>query len=231
VADRDAEAAEHTVDIIGHAASAVLLDVADQRAVQNAVAEVAAGVGPITHYFSNAGVATSPGLGDDRGWEAGWSIHCLAHLYGARAVLPSMSERGEGAFIITASAAGLLMTLRSAAYTVTKHGAVALAEWLAVQYRSAGIYVGCVSPQGVRTPLVENDERARSDLAAMGDLLEPTQVADVVLDACADGHFLILPHPEVAKYEAMKIADRDAWLSAMAGLNGRLAARREVPDG
>ncbi len=207
----------------GPGAVHVGLDVTDPDALGAAVGGVEAELGPIGVYCSNAGIAAGMGLGDDADWERCWSLHTMAHVHAARAVLPAMAERGGGHFVVTASAAGLLMMMRSAPYTVTKHASVALAEWLAVEYGDRGVSVHCLAPQAVRTPMVAgSDERARRELEAAGAILEPGEVAEAVVAALRSGEFLITPHPQVRGYEAAKVADRNAWLAGMRRLRGRL---------
>ena len=205
-------------------AIALAADVGDPDAVAAMVASVEASLGPIDLYFSNAGVATGPGLGDDEAWERSWRVHGMAHVYAARCVIPGMAQRGSGAMVITASAAGLLMMMQSAPYTVTKHASVAIAEWLAVNYGSSGVSLHCLCPQGVRTPMVTGGDGAgRSELEASGEIIEPSVVADEVVAALQDGKFLILPHPQVHEYEKAKVADRDRWLAGMRRLLARVA--------
>jgi NAD(P)-dependent dehydrogenase (short-subunit alcohol dehydrogenase family) len=199
-------------------------DVGDRSAVRGLVDEVEAKLGPIDVYCSNAGIATGPGLGEDDQWEAAWRVHGMAHVHAARAVLPGMADRGRGAFVVTASAAGLLMMMQSAAYTVTKHASVAIAEWLAVNFGGSGVQFHCVCPQGVLTPMVTGgDERAESELRASGNLLEAEAVADSVIEAIRADRFLVLPHPEVHGYEQRKVADRDQWLGGMRRLLQRVS--------
>jgi NAD(P)-dependent dehydrogenase (short-subunit alcohol dehydrogenase family) len=138
----------------------------------------------------------------------------MAHVYAARTVLPLMVGRGSGHFMVTASAAGLLAEMDVAAYSVTKHGSVALAEWLAIRHGGSGVTFSCLCPQGVRTPLLANAPDDSSTLAA-GALLEPSDVADAVVEALAAGRFLILPHPEVATYAQNRAGDPDRWLAGM----------------
>ncbi len=215
-----------TFDLPGHVGPGELhlgLDVTDAGALGAAVGRVEAELGPIGVYCSNAGVAAGDGLGDDADWERSFALHTMAHVQAARLVLPAMAELGAGHFVITASAAGLLMLIRSAPYTVTKHASVALAEWLAVEYGDRGVGVHCLAPQGVRTPMVAGgDERSRRELEAAGELLEPDEVAGAVLEALRSGELLVTPHPEVRRYEAAKVADRDAWLAGMRRLRSRL---------
>ena len=202
-------------------------DVGDASSVASMVASVETQLGPIDVYCSNAGVATGPGLGDDASWEAAWRVHAMAHVYAARAVLPGMAERGKGAMVVTASAAGLLMMMQSAPYTVTKHASVAIAEWLAVNYGDSGISLHCLCPQGVRTPMVTGgDGASQAELNASGQIIEPSVVADEVLAALRDGRFLVLPHPQVHDYEQAKVADRDRWLTGMRRLLSRVGGSR-----
>lgn len=192
------------------------VDVTDREAVAAAVERVAAELGPIRAYCSNAGIATGGGLGEDEDWARSWAVHGMAHVHAARAVLPAMREAGGGAFVVTASAAGLLAMMQSAPYTVTKHASVAVAEWLAIAFGGDGVTVHCLCPQGVNTPMVTGgDSRGTAELQAAGRIIEPEEVADAVLAAIEEGRFLVLPHPEVHDYETAKVADRDRWLRGM----------------
>ncbi|MQA13199.1 MAG: SDR family NAD(P)-dependent oxidoreductase [Pseudonocardiaceae bacterium] len=190
------------------------LDVTDGVAVDSATERIEAELGAITLWCSNAGVALGDGLGGDDDWERSWHVHVQAHIHVARSVLPRMSGRGRGHLMITASAAGLLTNMDSAPYSVTKHGAVALAEWLAIRHGDAGIGVSCLCPQGVRTPMTDRPDSGSATRAA-GGFLEPPDVADAVVAALTESRFLILPHPEVAEYERRRAVDRDRWLTGM----------------
>jgi NAD(P)-dependent dehydrogenase (short-subunit alcohol dehydrogenase family) len=201
-----------------------VLDVTDEAATAATVAAIEAEVGPIDVWCSNAGLGTAPGLGSDADWDISWRVHVLAHLYAARHVLPRMRARGAGTFLVTASAAGLLAEADVAAYSVTKHAAVALTEWLAIEYGGAGIDFHCLCPQGVRTPLLDGVTAAESVTVAAGPLLEPDEVAGAVLDAMRDKRFLVLPHPQVATYEQHRASDRDRWLAGMRRLKQQVHA-------
>jgi len=199
------------------------VDVTDADALGGAVADLEEQLGPIGVFCSNAGIAVGAGLGEDDDWARSWAVHAMAHVHAARVVLPGMVSRGGGDFVITASAAGLLMMMQSAPYTVTKHASVAIAEWLAVAYGDAGVRLHCLAPQGVRTPMVTGGtDSAGRELAAAGAILEPDDVAAAVLAAVESGEFLVTPHPEVRDYEAAKVADRDRWLAAMRRLRSRM---------
>lgn len=206
--------AEAAASLPGSGHLGLALDVTSFDAVAAAVERIESEAGPITMWCSNAGIATAPGLGSDEDWARSFGVHVMAHVYAARTVLPLMVGRGAGHFMVTASAAGLLAEMDVAAYSVTKHGAVALAEWLAIRHGGSGVTFSCLCPQGVRTPLIANAPDDSSTLAA-GALLEPSDVADAVVKALAAGRFLILPHPEVATYEQHRAGDRDRWLAGM----------------
>jgi NAD(P)-dependent dehydrogenase (short-subunit alcohol dehydrogenase family) len=215
VADLDGPGAERVAAALAcPVALGVALDVTDQAAVARLVGRVEEEVGPVDLWCSNAGVALGRDLGEDPDWERSFAVHVLAHVHAARVLAPRMAARGRGHLLLTASAAGLLTNLDSAPYAVTKHGTVALAEWLAIRWGDAGVAVSCLCPQGVRTAMTEGLEDISAVLAA-GPLLEPEQVADAVVRGLAEGQFLILPHPEVAEFERRRAADRDRWLAGM----------------
>jgi NAD(P)-dependent dehydrogenase (short-subunit alcohol dehydrogenase family) len=230
VADVNRAGADETVATItgaGGRGAAVTCDVSREDDIRRLVDDARSAYGPIDLFCSNAGVAAGGGPEAlDADWERSWTVNTMAHVWAARAVLPAMLERGEGYLLQTASAAGLLTNLGTAPYTVTKHAAVGLAEWLAVTYGDAGIRVSCLCPQGVRTPLLMGgaDDIAGAVVLASGDLLEPEDVAEAVVAGLADERFLILPHPVVGEYLAAKVADYDRWLRGMRKLQARLRA-------
>ena len=232
VADRDEPGAGATAAAItgaGGRAAAQRCDVRREADLVELVRRATATFGPIDLFCSNAGVAAGGGAdAPDEVWTLAWEVHAMAHVWAARAVLPGMLERGEGYLLHTASAAGLLTNLGAAPYAVTKHAAVAFAEWLAITYGDAGIKVSCLCPQGVRTPLLEeaSDDLAGAVVLASGELLEPEQVADAVVAGLAAEHFLILPHPIVADYWRAKTTDYDRWLGGMRRLQARLGGTR-----
>lgn len=150
-------------------------------------------------------------------WQQIWEVNVMAHVRAARALLPEMLGRGEGYLLSTASAAGLLTQVGALPYSVTKHAAVAVAEWLSVTYREQGVRVSCLCPQGVRTPMLKEaleDPVAAAALLA-DDLLEPAEVAEATLAGIREERFLILPHENVARYMALKGADPERWLAGM----------------
>lgn len=217
LADLDLAAAEAVAAEVD--AAAIKVDVSSEQEVRSLVKRAREIGGPIDLFCSNAGVP-GPGGGpeaSDAEWELIWRVNVMAHVWAARELLPEMVSRGEGYLLSTASAAGLLTQISALAYSVTKHAAVAVAEWLAINYADAGIKVSCLCPQAVRTPMLEDaleDPVGAPALLANG-VLEPAQVADAVIEGIREERFLILPHQEVARYMALKGAQPERWLEGM----------------
>ena len=190
-------------------------DVSRESDVRALVETAEKHLGPVDLFCSNAGIGSGAGIeAPNEVWQACWDVNVMAHVYAARAVLPGMLKRGSGYLLHTASAAGLLQMPGDPAYTATKHAAVAFAESLAVTYGDRGIKVSALCPQGVRTGMTENPA-VEAVLSAFGDMLTAEQVADAVIQGLAEERFLILPHPEVARYEQGRAADRDGWLEGL----------------
>lgn len=220
VADVDAEGAGRVAEAIG--GLAVPTDVSVEAAAKRLVARAMEAYGPIDLFCSNAGIGAAGGVdAPNEVWQRIWNVNLMAHVYAARAVLPGMLERAQGYLLQTASAAGLLTQIGSAPYAVTKHAAVAFAEWLAITYGGAGIRVSCLCPQGVRTNLLFGPDSA--PFAFLRDeALEPEQVAEAVVRGLAEERFLILPHPAVAEYFRRKADDYERWLRGMRRLQARV---------
>ena len=216
VVDLNAEGAEAVAEEIGtDAAAGVACDVADEAALS----EVLERFGPVDVFCANAGIGTGQGIdAPDEVWEQILDVNVRAHIIAARLLVPGWLERGEGYFVATASAAGVLTQVGDAPYSVTKHAAVAFAEWLAMTYGDQGIRVSALCPQGVRTPLLTgalDGHLAAKAVAAAGKILEPSEVASAVVDGLEAERFLILPHPEVAEFVRRKAADPDRWLAGL----------------
>jgi NAD(P)-dependent dehydrogenase (short-subunit alcohol dehydrogenase family) len=195
-------------------------DVTDPGAVQRLVDDVIAEHGRIDLFCSNAGIVTGVGLDDpDDRWHAALEVNVMAHVYAARAVVPHMLAAGGGYLLATASAAGLLTSPGDAPYTVSKHGAVGFAEWLAITYGSRGIRVSVLCPMGVATPMLTGPlaagEPGAVAVARSGPVVTPEHVAETVVAGLAAETFLILPHPEVGTFWAQKASDPDRWLAGM----------------
>ena len=230
VNDIDPGAAKAVADEIGGLAAPA--DVATRDGVAGLVAAARDHLGEIDLYCSNAGIAVA---GDVNGegpaaaeadWQRSWDVNVMAHVRAAEQLLPGWLDRGDGHLVITASAAGLLTMLGTAPYSVTKHGAVGYAEWLAATYGHRGLKVHCLCPQGVRTNMLSAAGRA-GDVVLRESAIEPEAVAEAVSSGMADERFLILPHPEVAGYYALRAGDTDKWLRGMNRLQQRIDTEQD----
>ncbi len=170
--------------------------------------------GPVDLFCANAGIGFA---GDEQTspeeWDHMWQVNLMSHVHAARRLVPGWVARGQGYFLSTASAAGLLTNLKAAQYSVTKHAAVAFAEWLAITYGDQGVRVSCLCPMGVRTPFLDSADEFHDLLEP--DAIDPEDAADVVVEGLAREQFLILPHPEVAGYFRNKATDYDRWIEGM----------------
>lgn len=220
--DIDADSAAETAALIGGIASAA--DAASTDGIATLLDSARRAFGPVDIYVANAGIIGQPGLGDDEAaWDQILDVNLRGHVRAAKALVPEWIERGAGHFVGVASAAGLLTQLGAAPYSVTKHAAVGFAEWLAISYGDKGIGVSCVCPMGVDTPLLRgmsdsSDPDARVAAAAVtnaGAVVGPDAVAALVVQAIADGTFLVLPHPEVLTMYRQKGADYERWIAGM----------------
>ncbi len=238
VADLQGEQARRVADDIG--GTGVELDVRDEQGIADLVARVESEQGPVDIFVSNAGVVTAGGLEESNELlQLMWEVHVLAHIYAARAVLPSMIARGRGHLVSVASAAGLLMQLGSLGYSITKHAAVAVAEFIAVHHHHQGIRASVVCPQGVATNLLRNNPVAPIDAdigspdaqsaATRDGVLGPEVVAADALDAVEQERFLVLPHTEVAEYYANRANDPERWLGGMRKLMRLMYPEDELP--
>lgn len=216
------------------------VDVSKESEVIALIHQVTETSGTIDLFCGNAGIGTALGLdAPNHVWQSTLDVNLMAHVYAARALMPAWLDRGRGYYLLTASAAGLLTNLGDAPYSVSKHGAVALAEWMTITYGDLGIGVSCLCPQGVRTPLLFPEMKASvapdSDSASAPEdavalavvraqrILEPSEVAESVVAALATEQFLILPHEEVAAYEQARASNRERWLSAMRRLQAQIS--------
>lgn len=213
VADLQAAAAKQVADEVH--GLAVETNVARESEVIGLVEQVTAKYGQIDLFCSNAGTGTSGGVEvPDAGWQREWAVNVMAHIYAARAVLPAMLKRREGYLLQTVSAAGLLTMIGSATYSVTKHAALALAEWLAITHGDQGIKVSAICPLGVRTDMLLKGDSGLASFLIDG-AITPEQVAEEVVKGIAEERFLILPNPEVAEFFRRKAGDYDRWLRGM----------------
>ncbi|MYV52826.1 SDR family oxidoreductase [Streptomyces sp. SID3212] len=208
VNDLDADKATAVADGIG-----ALAVPGDASRIVEAAREALGGTVDI--YCANAGLGSAgDGLAGDDIWADAWDVNVMAHVRAGRALLPDWLERGSGRFVSTVSAAGLLTMIGAAPYSVTKHAALAYAEWLSLTYRHRGLKVHAICPQGVRTDMLTAAGSA-GELVLAPSAVEPEAVADALFTAMAEDRFLVLPHPEVAGYAQARAGDPDRWLRGM----------------
>ena len=226
VTDIQADALERVGDSLGAGHVVVAADVSDSEAVSGLIDRVESELGPVEVFFANAGVAIGedPVGTPDAVWDQAFAVNIRAHVLAARRLLPGWLDRGEGYFVATASAAGLLTQIGSAPYAVTKHAAVAFAEWLSVTYGDRGVRVSCLCPMGVRTAMLAGDGLGERVVRSAGAVLEPEDVAGAVVAAIDREQFLILPHPEVLTFFQRKALDYERWLAGMRRLQSRTEA-------
>jgi NAD(P)-dependent dehydrogenase (short-subunit alcohol dehydrogenase family) len=231
VADLNEQGARGVAAGIGDGAIGIGCNVADAEQVDVLVNRATDELGPVDLFFANAGIGSGAGLdASDEVWQALWDVNVRAHVVAAQRIVPEWLERGEGYFVSTASAAGLITQIGDAPYAVTKHAAVAFAEWLSMTFGERGVRVSCLCPMGVNTPLLQGGLGLEGEeglgarvVAAAGKLLEPDEVATSVIEAIGDERFLILPHPEVLEYYRRKGSDYDRWLAGMRRLQAMVA--------
>ncbi|HEY4809742.1 MAG TPA: SDR family oxidoreductase [Solirubrobacteraceae bacterium] len=232
IADRQLEGASALAQELGEKTLAVRFDAGREQSVNDLIATATEAYGPIDIFISNAGIGGAGGGPEaaDEAWDEAWRVNVMAHVWASRALLPQMRERGDGYLINTASAAGLLTQVSSLIYSVTKHAAVSLAEWLAIEYADDGVRVSCICPQGVRTPMLEEGMQEAAAAAALtaGGLIEPEDVADAVVAGIEAERFLILPHENVAEFMARKGSDPERWIRGMRRL---VRGAREAQSG
>src|SRR6202051_2693544 len=198
---------------------AVTADVGLEDDIKALIAATEAKYGPIDVFFSNAGLSR-PGQesASDADWDISWRVHVMSHVFAARALVPGMLARGSGYLLNTASAAGLLASLNSMPYGVTKSAAVALAEHLAIQYGDRGIRVSVLCPQSVQTGMTT----AGPSAARLDGVMQPAEVARIVIEAMEAERFLILSHPKVHEYKQRKASQTERWLTGMGRLRDKV---------
>ena len=239
ITDLDAsrlEASAQRLRDLGHErVIAVAGDASSEDDIAASIAAAEEAHGPVDVYAANAGVGDGSGLSaTEAQWDLALDVNVRAHVRAARQLVPGWVERGQGCFVSTASAAGLLTQLGSATYSVSKHGAVAFAEWLAITYGDQGVHVSCLCPMGVDTEMLrtgmspdagDGGALAAAAVTGAGDVLDPLVVADAVVAALADETFFVLPHAEVAEYQRRKVDDHDRWIRGMQRYNRTLEGR------
>ena len=211
VADIQDGPARGVADEVG--GKAFIGDMTQETDIQALIAMAEETYGDIDVFCSNAGIirlGTEQASNDE--WQLCWDLHLMAHVFAARVLAPKMATRGDGYLVNTASAAGLLSHVNSATYTVTKHAAVAFAEWISIAYGDRGVKVSVLCPQAVKTPMTEGRDQGA---ASVDGLITAEYLADCVIASMDTEEFLILPHTKVTDYMKRKADNADRWLRGM----------------
>lgn len=205
---------------------AMTADVSREQDIARVIEDTEANIGPIDLFCSNAGVGLGESLASPNSeWQLSWDINVMPHVYAARHLVPRMVARGGGYFLNTASAAGLLNQIGGGAYAVTKHAAVGFAEWLAIHHAHEGIKVSLLCPQAVRTAMTMTAPAGNDSVAAasVDGMMEPEQLAQIVVEKLQQECFLILTHDQVLEYMQRKTSNYDRWIAGMNRLMKKLA--------
>jgi len=221
VADLDETMAQQVAAAIG--GLGLRVNVGNEAEVQRLVQTATERFGQVDLLCSNAGVLVD--VDEDAAnahWQRHWDVNVMAHVFAARAVLPQMLARGSGYLLNTASAAGLLSQVNSAPYSVTKHAALAFAEWLSIAHGDKGIRVSCLCPQGVDTPMLRGAGGTGRKSFLVDGALTAERVAECVIEGLRREEFLILPHPEVLGFFQRKANDYERWLRGMRRLRDKV---------
>ncbi|XOV84634.1 MAG: SDR family NAD(P)-dependent oxidoreductase [bacterium] len=219
VADRNGAGAAQVAQQMG--GTPMTIDVSSEQAIIDLIDHVENNIGPIDLFCSNAGIGIGRGIDEPTElWQTIWEVNTMSHVWAAKHLIPKMIPRGGGYLLNTASAAGLLSQIGSVTYAVTKHAAVALAEWLSITHGDDGIKVSVLCPQAVRTAMTANGP----GVAGVDGMIEPEAAVDAVVETLREERFLVLPHPEVAQYMQRKTADYDRWLTGMRRLQAQYGA-------
>ena len=224
IADKRGSKIQETASALG--ALGVLCDVTKENQIKRLVKKVSSKLGPIDFFVSNAGVnfgeKNHAASASNQTWNRCWNVHVMAHVYAARAVLPTMIKRKQGYFVQIISAAALLSQIGDSAYSSTKHAALGFAESLAITHNSDGIRVSAVCPQYVSTEMLGYNS---NDEIFLCSVKSPQEVAKLVISGIKSEKFLILPHPEVYEFMNFKTKSYDKWIHKMSKLRSKLLKR------
>jgi NAD(P)-dependent dehydrogenase (short-subunit alcohol dehydrogenase family) len=160
VIDRSLSAAATAVEAIaakGGSAEALAIDVTDDAALSDGIADILYRHGRIDVLHNHAGAQVAGDLEEVEvaGFDRSWNLNVRAHFMAARLVMPSMRAAGRGVILNTSSSSGVLYDREMIAYTTTKHAVIAMTKQMAGDYARHGIRVNALCPGWVDTPFNE----------------------------------------------------------------------------
>ncbi|MDA8196063.1 MAG: SDR family NAD(P)-dependent oxidoreductase [Actinomycetota bacterium] len=209
----------------GFSLSLEVCDLSNGDAIKVLAEKVLSEVGTIDILFANAGISRTGDLEtSEEDWSDSFNVNVMSQVRLARYFVPKMIESGGGYVVNTASAAGLLTSLGALSYAVTKHGSVAFSEWLAINHANDNIRVSVLCPMGVRTNMLfppnathsDEENLAHRSVVESGNVKDPDEVSELVMEKIGAEEFLILPHSEVADFYSFRANATSKWIKSMA---------------
>lgn len=188
--DRDEVALSRARDQIG--ADGVVVDVAEETQVANAVAAAAEALGGINGLVVSAGVqlhADDGPIGDVslQTWERTVGVNMTGAFLTMRAAMPYLIDAGRGSVVLIGSPTGITMSGAGyAAYSASKAGMMGLARAAAADYADRGVRTNVVVPGTMETPLTQDlvdDPATRASLlrgTPLGRLGRPDDIVGLV---------------------------------------------------
>jgi NADP-dependent 3-hydroxy acid dehydrogenase YdfG len=186
IGDIDAALAQEAAKDVGGGAIGLALDVTDRESVDAFVAAAEEQLGPLDVFVNNAGIMPIGHFLEEDDAVARRQIDINIHgvLFGVKAALPGMVERGRGHIVNVASGAGKIPVPGGVTYAGTKHAVVGISESLRMEFRTSGVGFSVVMPAIVNTDLTTGMKPARG----MKNV-EPEDVAAAIVDAVRTGRF------------------------------------------
>jgi NAD(P)-dependent dehydrogenase (short-subunit alcohol dehydrogenase family) len=195
VQEEKAAAVVAEIEAAGGRAIAVVADVSLEPDNARIVEQTRAKLGALHYGFLNAGIGRRGSIlgGDVAQWDEVVAVNLRSVYLGLRAMAPAVIEAGGGAFVATASVAGLRATAGMPAYYATKHAVVGLVKAAAAELAEHAIRVNAVCPGVIDTPILgplfgnkEVAENVLGPLHMLGRVGRPEEIAEVVAFLLSD---------------------------------------------
>jgi len=148
------------IEAEGRKALSRVVDIRDDAAVRQLVADTVEQFGRLDIVIANAGVLSWGRLWElsDEQWNAVIDVNLTGTWRTLRAAIPAMIEAGNGgSIVIVSSAGGIKATPGNGHYAASKHGLTALTNTLAIELGEYSIRVNSIHPYSIATPMIEND--------------------------------------------------------------------------